>query len=254
MKPRVSYRFLSVSEGDGFLRVSFRNERYVAVISGGEVGTSPDHESSAMALIRGAATIMAADSGVDYLLAKGIVPSVLVGDFDSCDPDSVLFCERSGSKVVTLNRDKDQTDTEAVLDEVLEQGFDQAVIIGALGGGRFEHSLANVFLLEPFLGRGMDVVLLSGNTTVCSVGHPDRVGDYPPTIEERAFYGEAGDWVSLLPISREVTGVTTTSLRFPLTDATLRRGSTLGVSNEMLTEEARVRVDSGFLVVILTHR
>lgn len=239
-------------EGDGFLPVSLRNGRYAAVISGGDVGTSPDHESSAMALIRGASTVMAADSGVDYLLARGIVPSVLVGDFDSCDPDSVVFCERSGSKVVTLNRDKDQTDTEAVLDQVLKQGFDQAVVIGALGGGRFEHSLANVFLLETYRGRGMDVVLVSGDTTVCSVGYPAGLLGDAPAIEERALRGKSGDWVSLFPITREVRGVTTTNLRFPLIDATLHRSSTFGVSNEMLAEEARVRVDSGFLVLVLT--
>lgn len=236
------------------MRASLTNPEYAAIVSGGDICFDSAQEKSALELIRGAKSVIAADSGVDFLLQKGIVPQVLLGDFDSCLGESVRFCEKSGSRILRLKVDKDQTDTEAALEEALNMGFSQAVVIGALGGGRFEHSLANISLIETYKRRGMDVVLVSGKTAVCSVGLPGGTVEEGQAGRERVFYGKPGDWVSLFPVTGEVHGVTTMNLRFPLASATLRRGSTLGVSNEMLKEEARVSVDAGFMLIILTDR
>ncbi len=53
-----------------------------------------------------------------------------------------------------------------------------------------------------------------------------------------------------MPLSEVVTGVTYTGLAYPLADATLRLGSTRGVSNELAGREARISVGAGMLLVI----
>ena len=57
-------------------------------------------------------------------------------------------------------------------------------------------------------------------------------------------------YLSLLPLSDTVSGVTLTGFRYPLTEAVLRRSDSLGVSNELVEEEGEIRLRSGMLFVI----
>ena len=85
---------------------------------------------------------IAADAGYKALREAGIEPDVFVGDGDSLGyiPDisdrTVLRCE------------KDDTDTEAAIRLGFERGFTRFVLLGALGGKRFSHSLANIRCLS----------------------------------------------------------------------------------------------------------
>ncbi len=215
---------------------------YAVIVSGGEIGENPLHVQRVLDLLRGASLVVAADSGAAFLRRHGIVPDILVGDFDSCDPSTVDELESQGARVIRLSRHKDKTDTEVALDIVGDRGHRKVFVIGALGGARKEHSLANVMLAEPYARKGLDVLLVSGSTMVCSISDHSQ----------RPFVGKAGDWISLFPVTRKVTGVSTYGLKFPLHEATLLRGSTYGVSNEMMGEEALVRIDRGFLLAVVT--
>lgn len=214
---------------------------YVAIVAGGDI------DPGVLPLLMGASSVFAVDSGAQFLSDHRLVPSVIVGDFDSCDTGVVERFRERGSRVLALQRDKEKTDTEVALDLACEEGFSQAVVLGALGGTRPEHSIANLFLLETFAARGLDVVLFHKETLVFALG-----GHEFPAYHCRSFRGRTGDWVSIFPVTREARGVTTSGLRFPLSRAILTRGSTLGASNEMTEEEACVSVEGGFLLVVVT--
>ncbi len=229
------------------MRTNLLDDRYAVIVSGGEAGADcwdVEHGTpGAQSLIFGAGTVIAADSGAEYLHSLGTVPSIFVGDFDSCGPDAYEFCKQGGSKIIRLQKDKDDTDTEAAVGIASELGYKQLVLIGGFGGTRFEHSLANFFLIESCRNRGADLVVVSRRSVAFGLSGA-----------EREIYGKAGDWVSLFPITREVSGVSVTGLLFPLSEATLRRGATLGVSNEMLGARAGIGARRGFLGVVLTER
>jgi thiamine pyrophosphokinase len=214
---------------------------YVAIVGGGEI------LPAALPVILGASSVVAADSGAQFLKDNDIIPWVLVGDFDSCDPDVVSWMDECGSRVITLPRDKDKTDTEVALDMACNEGFKQAVLVGGLGGDRLEHSLANLSLLEAYAERGLDVVLFHRDTVIFGL-----MGRGDGAAVERSFRGKPGDWVSAFPVTREVRGVTTEGLRFPLSGATLTRGTTFGTSNEMTAGSASISVTEGFLLVVVT--
>lgn len=217
--------------------------RFAVVVAGG------DFDGSAAALVKKASLIVAADRGALFLTRHNILPHVVVGDFDSCDLSEVEALRAKGSRVFGLHRDKDETDTEVALDMVVNEGFDRAILLGALGGPRVEHGLANVFLLERYAKKGMDVNIWAGATRISWAA-----GYEYPHWRSRVIHGSRGDFVSLIPISETVRGVTTAGLRFPLSNAVLRRGSTLGISNELLGLEALVCVEQGFLLVVTTGR
>lgn len=216
---------------------------YAAVVGGGDVSRL------LLPLLRGASLVVAADSGVRFLLSNRIMPDILVGDFDSCDAAAVERVKAGGRGVVALPVDKDVTDTEAALDILIGKGCKSVVLLGALGGNRPEHGIANLSLVERYAREGMDVTIVSPRTSVSHVSGPGYVG-----ATERVWRGMPGDWVSLFPVTETVCGVTTANLKFPLLRATLLRGATLGVSNEMLGEEASVSAGSGFSLIVLTER
>ncbi len=218
-------------------------QEFAVVVAGGDL------DGSATALVKRASLIVAADRGALFLIRHNILPHVVVGDFDSCGLSEVEILRAKGSRIIGLQKDKDETDTEVALDTVANERFDRAVLLGALGGSRVEHSLANVFLLERYAKKGMDVSIWSGATRILWMA-----GYEYPYGGSRVICGSRGDFVSLIPVSEEVRGVTTAGLRFPLSNAVLRRGSTRGISNELLGSEAFVSVEEGFLLVVATGR
>jgi thiamine pyrophosphokinase len=188
--------------------------------------------------------VVAADGGAVKAESIGLLPDVVVGDADSLTADEIGRLRSAGAEVVTHPQTKDQSDTELAVREALARGATRLVVVGAFGGRRLEHTLANVLLLAlPELATA-DVTLADGASTLRVARGGDRL----------AIAGRPGDYVSLLPLSDRVAGVTTSGLAYPLSDATLDQGPTRGLSNEMLSAEATVSVGSGRLAVVHTHR
>jgi len=215
---------------------------YAAIVGGGDVSPLLLDD------LKKARIVVAADSGAEFLLAHGVKVDVLVGDFDSCDRRVLKEVTATGCRVIQLPVKKDVTDTEAALEFVLAEGYSTAVMTGATGGRRVDHEIANFFLVERFARRGLDVVLKAPHSVLCHVSGPGCAG-----VGERKLTGRAGDWVSLFPVTGTVGGVRTEGLEYPLYDAVLERGATLGVSNKMLGSEAKVSVSDGFLMIAVTR-
>jgi thiamine pyrophosphokinase len=181
--------------------------------------------------------VICADGGVDNALRLGLVPHVVLGDFDSAPGDALRRAEVLGAQMVRFPTHKDETDAELALRYAVSHGATDILFLGALGG-RIDHALANLFLLAAPEFAGVRV----------------RIADAATTIElcrDRCeIRGQAGDIVSLLPLTSDVAGVVTEGLEYPLRGETLRFGPARGVSNVMLGEVARVSVSDGLLTVI----
>lgn len=189
----------------------------------------------------GADLVVAADGGAAPLKGAGIRVDRLVGDLDSADPGLVERLVLGGTEVTRHPADKDASDTELAVAAALDAGATEVVLLGALGGERLDHELANVLLLaDPAFGPPLRIE--RGTATARAVRDGGRLD-----LEVRP-----GSLVTLLPIGGEVTGVTTTGLRWPLDGATLQMGRSRGLSNEVLEQGASVRVERGTLLVVET--
>jgi len=187
--------------------------------------------------------VIAADGGAVKAAQLGLSPLIVVGDGDSLAPEAVEQLRRAGSEVIVHPVDKDESDAELAVREALRRGATVVVILGALGGTRVEHGVANLMLLTLPDLAGLDVSIVDGGSTYRVIGAgPDQI----------AIAGAVGDFVSLRPLSERVEGVTTVDLRFPLSDATLVQGQTRGLSNELVANQGGVRTRSGRLAVIHT--
>ena len=184
--------------------------------------------------------MIAADSGMDFLYRNRIVPDVIAGDFDSAKSDSLdYFAGLNGVQVIKLNPIKDDTDTEYVIREAIRRGAREITVLGATGT-RLDHVLANVNLLGVGLEEGVPIQLVDKHNRV-------RMTDSVLTIGREEQFGS---YVSVLPVKGDAKGVTLAGMKYSLEKADIACFSSLGVSNEILEDVARITVEQGVLLVI----
>ncbi len=184
--------------------------------------------------------LIAADSGAALALRLGYVPACIVGDFDSLDTQLVEQARARGSRIISAAVEKDETDTELAVQLAIEQGATQITLLGALGGERFDHTMANILLLAGF--DTVPIQIIDGPSTCWLLRGPGQT----------AIHGQIGDLLSLLPLTGDATGIRTDGLYYPLHGETLRFGKPRGVSNALTAEQAEVWLESGLLLVIHT--
>ena len=208
--------------------VFFYGERMRAIIISG--GRITDYEYI-KSWIAADDTIICADSGYNHAVKMGIVPSVIVGDFDSIGeiPDGII-CLRYPAR-------KDLTDTEIAVEYAREKGFNEFIILAGTGS-RIDHSLTNILLLKSTLEHGEKAMLIDEHNKIFI------------TNSHLQLQETSGSILSIIPLTF-CQGVTTKNLEYPLCDAEMFVGKGLGVSNIMLEAHATVFVNEGVLLVIV---
>lgn len=193
--------------------------------------------------------VVAADGGARHAPALGLDVDAWVGDGDSIDPAALEALEASGTRIERVPTEKDATDIELAVALAIDAGATRLAILGALGGARLDHALANIGLLTSDTLRGVDAVVYDVHAARISLLATPAAASWPV---ERSFAGRAGDLVSLLPVGGPARGVSTTNLQYPLDGETLELGRTRGVSNVRTAPVARIRLESGRILVIET--
>ncbi|HEY3335597.1 MAG TPA: thiamine diphosphokinase [Candidatus Limnocylindrales bacterium] len=195
---------------------------------------------------QGVVDVIAADGGYARALAVGLAPTRLVGDLDSLDPALADAAAAAGIPVVRSPAEKDESDTELALLEAIRVGATRITVLGAFGGPRLDHELANLWLLGHPALAATAVALLDAATRASLISAPGPAGG--PV--ERRLPGPIGATVSLLPFGGDVMGVTTIGLRYPLHGEPLVAGPARGLSNVREHAGAVVRLERGRLLVL----
>jgi thiamine pyrophosphokinase len=190
--------------------------------------------------------VIAADGGARHAEPLGVTLDLWVGDGDSTGEAGLAALEAASVPLERARPDKDESDTELAMLAAIRRGAGGIVIVGALGGARIDHALANIELLALPELDGRPATILGAGARIGLIRAPDRAGD----AVERRLPGRLGDVVSLLPLGPGVEGVTTDGLAYPMADEPLPIGRTRGLSNVRATDEARVTVRRGLLLVI----
>lgn len=183
--------------------------------------------------------LICADGGARYFYKAKIKPDVMLGDFDSIEPDLKKNYESAGIKIVKFPSHKDYTDMELALDYAIEKGATNIYIMGATGS-RLDHTLSNIQLLHKLKDAGVKGVIINQNNFAF------LISDHIELQRKDGFI------LSLIPATAKVEGITTKGLAYPLQDATMSMGTGLGISNEFISEKAEVTIKKGRLYVILS--
>lgn len=207
------------------------------VLSG---GTIEDTFAKKMLEIYSPGIVIAVDGGLRAADRLGIVPTHVVGDFDTADPGLVArYREIPGIQWEKHEPMKNDTDTDLAVSLVVRLGAKNFLVLGAFGG-RMDHTLSNIHALCRALEAGVTGYLADGQNWLY-------------LAKKQAFFSrehQFGRYISLIPFTEKVTGLTLEGFVYPLTDYTMRMGQRLGVSNELKEEAAQARWDEGILIVV----
>jgi len=181
-------------------------------------------------LAEAADMVVAADGGAAAVLAVGITPDAVVGDLDSITEHPELSLP---PEILHRVPDPATTDLQKAVVFALERGA-QAIDIVAAGGGRADHALANLSVLVTFRGRGSLVI----HDDLFEISLVDGLA---------SIDAPAGTLISLVAIGL-CHGVTTTGMRWDLTEFTLPFGPR-GIHNEVASCPATIAVRNGDLLL-----
>lgn len=196
--------------------------------------------------------VIAADGGVRLADGLGLRIDLWVGDGDSLAQEDLALLADRGVPMETSPRDKDESDTELALLAAIRAGADSIVILGALGGAREDHAIANIALLGHPAAAGRTIEILDARARIrllsvpSAVGRPDHDLVEPVRID---LSGRIGDIVSLVPLDA-VSGVTTFGLQYPLHNEPLVPGRTRSLSNIRIAARAHVSIRSGRMLIL----
>lgn len=207
-------------------------DKRVVIATGGS--WSPDDHH----LIMDTDFVIGVDAGNVALLKRNVPIDLAVGDFDTTTPEQLDALLAKGVRVEYLPAEKDVTDTDFAVTKALEQNPTEVLILGAWGS-RWDHTLANVTSLERLLRAGVRGVMQN---------RWNRMQLVPPgqlKVKKQNY-----TYFSLVPWSDTVTGIFLSGFKYPLANATLKRTSHLGISNEWIEETGTVSHEEGELLVI----
>lgn len=194
------------------------------------------------------AIVVAADGGARHASSLGLRIDRWVGDGDSILPADLEELRSRGIPIDLVAADKDESDTELAIDAAIAAGADAVMVLGAFGGRRLDHAIANMTLLAHRSLGSRPAVLLDGSARIRLVRAPAPDGSQVV----QPLPGRIGDLVSLIPFGRDAEGVRTEGLHYPLRGETLLLGSARGLSNVRRATDAVVALERGALLVIET--
>ncbi|MBS4203829.1 thiamine diphosphokinase [Lederbergia citrea] len=181
------------------------------------------------------------DRGVHYLLEKGIIPDLSVGDFDSVTHSEWEKIKAQSPSVNRYRPEKDETDMELAIIMALKQNPSAIKIFGATGG-RLDHFMANALMLVQFQTPKSNVKIeIIDIQNAISVFSP---GKYEVELDSQTKY------ISFLPLTAEVKNITLVGFKYPLANKTVHFGSSLCISNELIQQSGTFSFEKGILMMI----
>ena len=184
--------------------------------------------------------IIVCDRGLEALYKLKIIPNHVVGDFDSVSPEILEFYKKQSQIIFhTYHAEKDNTDTDIALKLAIRLKSSKITIMGALGK-RMDHAIANIHILKDALEANIPCQIIDEHNRIYLINKEI-------TLEKDKIYGK---YVSLIPLTSEVEGITLTGFKYPLENYTLPIGTSLGISNEIIEDRAHIEMKKGILIVI----
>jgi len=166
---------------------------------------------------------IAADSGIETAVKLNIKVNILMGDFDSiaCGEDFEKYNYNiEDIKMIKYPAIKDDTDSMLAVKYALESGYKNITIIGGLDG-RIDHTLANLYLLKYIKIHGGVGCITNGYNKITYLADS--------TVKICKEY----KYVSVMPVSRELIGVTLKGFKYNLENAAVKFEEPYTVCNEI---------------------
>ena len=182
--------------------------------------------------------VICADSGYKHAKRLGIVPDVIVGDFDSYDGELP-----EGVEVIRTVPEKDDTDTLMAIKKAIAMGYNEISLFGALGGKRFEHTIANIQTMMYARENGCKLGIY-GESTLLLQGAEDG--------EQNYLREDEGTYLSVFAMTESADIEYMRGVKYPLENYRMVQSFPIGVSNEITGTTADIKLKSGVVLIVMT--
>lgn len=186
--------------------------------------------------------VIAADGGIYHTEKLGILPDIILGDFDSSDIKSAT------KDSIVFPTEKDYTDMFLAIEYGYKAGIRKFDIYGALGGKRIDHTIANLQILEYFSKLDCEIILHGENQIITAVSTQN--GASVSLQFNESFSG----YISLFATGGNVSNLNVTGLKYNLSDYTLTPSFPIGVSNEFCGRKSSITFSSGTLLMVVQNQ
>ena len=189
------------------------------------------------ALAPGFDIVIGVDGGAATCFDASVTPQLLVGDFDSLDPAVLAEATKLGVPVRSYPSDKDETDLVLAIDEARSLGV-TGLTVTAATGGRLDHTL------------GVLAALAGAASLLPSIHEPDLTG-WLLSVNGRTSVQVSGigATLSIVPFT-QMARVSASGVRWPLESADIPGTDTVGISNVVCANDARVTIEAGVAYVL----
>lgn len=198
-------------------------EQVIVALNGKLQGEKKDYDK----IIKKGKLLIAADGGANLLERLNYKPDIIIGDLDSLDKEKVTFYKKMGVDIKRYPREKNETDGELALNFCCINKYEDIIVVGSQGG-RFDQQLANVFLLEYALIKGLNAKIREPGLEIGIIE------------KEKLFIDQQGSTLSLIPLSERVKNIHISGFKYGLNGEELIRYKTRGISNLIAEKEAKI--------------
>lgn len=186
--------------------------------------------------------VIGVDRGLQFLYRNQVMPTHIVGDFDSVEAELVEFYERQTQVPIRKFRpEKDASDTEIALHLAIELGAEKVWILGGTGS-RLDHVMANIQILKIAQDHGVKAYLQDANNRISLAEKEIKL------CKEESF----GDYFSIFPFGGNVEDISIEGAKYPLSHYRLCPNSSMCVSNEMQENEVKIAFPTGTIILMET--
>lgn len=184
--------------------------------------------------------IICADGGLDNIKGLQILPDAIIGDFDSVNDENLEEYKNQCKNIIKFDKDKDFTDTELAIIHAIKKNIKNITLVCATGT-RLDHTCANIFLLEKYYEQGIKIKIIDNNNVIIFIN------------KSLIVENKSGFYVSVLPVSDEIIGLTLKGFKYELKERNVKRGSTLCISNLIIDKTASISLKKGKALIFMSR-
>lgn len=178
--------------------------------------------------------IICADSGYKKCERLGIIPNLIIGDFDSSDKPK---CE---CEIISLDVRKDDTDTFHCVKIAVDKGFDEIIILGGIGS-RIDHTYSNILSVNYCFDHHIKCALVNKNNLI-------RIISGDNVIKSNGF-----KYFSVFALFDKCVGLTINNAEYNLNNAAILPSQQYTQSNEFVTDTVQINIKEGKILLILSN-
>lgn len=184
--------------------------------------------------------VICADGGLEKVNKLGLKPDLILGDFDSVNLSVLEKFKNLNIETVRFPSEKDYTDMELAINHAVNKGFNDIILVGA-SGTRLDHTVANILLIENYYKNNINIKILDNNNLIQMV------------YDNMTIPFRKNHFVSIIPLSEKIEGLTLEGFKYPLNNVIVERGSTLCISNEIFEDVGIIKLKTGNAIVFVSR-